>query len=153
MKRALLATAAVAGLAVMSLAAPAGIAADTPNATPQHVDDFQLTDHTRLAQHLHYFGYEPAIVIMSRSNGTAFSRTADADLQKLSDAYKAKGVVVWALDSNLADSRDAVAAEAAKENLTVPVLIDEQQLVGEQLNVQREGEVFVINPKTWTVAY
>ena len=137
----------------MSLAAPVGIAADTPNATPQHVDDFQLTDHTRLAQHLHYFGYTPAIVIMSRSNGTAFSRDADANLQKLSDAYKAKGVVVWALDSSIADSRDAVAATAAQENLTVPVLMDEQQLVGEQLKVKREGEVFVINPKTWTVAY
>lgn len=154
MKRALLATAAIlTGLAATGLAAPAGIAADTPNATPQHVDDFQLTDHTRLAQHLYYFGYTPAIVMMSRTNGSAYSRSADAQLQKLSDAYKAKGVVVWALDSNLTDSRDAVAAEAAKEGLTVPVLMDEQQLVGEQLGVLREGEVFVINPKTWAVAY
>src|SRR6185437_13495655 len=52
-----------------------------------------------------------------------------------------------------ADSRDAVAAQAAKEGLSVPVLMDEQQLVGEQLGVQRDGEVFVINPKTWAVAY
>ena len=153
MKRALLATAAaISGLTFAALAAPAGIAADTPNATPQHVDDFQLTDHTRLAQHLYYFNYTPAIVVMTRSNGGA-SRNADAALQKLSDAYTAKGVVVWGLDSNLADSRDAVAAEAAKEGLTVPVLMDEQQLVGESLGVQREGEVFVINPKTWAVAY
>jgi peroxiredoxin len=154
MKRALLATAAVlAGVAVAGIAAPVGLAADTPNATPQHVDDFQLTDHTRLAQHLYYFGYTPAIVMMTRSNGSAYSQKADAELQKLADAYKAKGVIVWALDSNLADSRDAVAAEAAKEGLSVPVLMDEQQLVGEQLGVQREGEVFVINPKTWAVAY
>ncbi|WP_372784918.1 redoxin domain-containing protein [Phenylobacterium sp.] len=153
MKRALLASAAVmAGVALAGLAAPAGNAADTPTATPQRVDDFQLTDHTRLAQHLYYFGYTPAIVVMTRSNGAA-ARTGDAALQKLSDAYKDKGVVVWALDSNLADSRDAVAAEAAKEGLSVPVLMDEQQLVGESLGVQREGEVFVINPKTWTVAY
>jgi peroxiredoxin len=151
MKRALLATAAVlSGVALASLAAPAGIAADTPSATPQHVDDFQLTDHTRLAQHLYYFNYTPAIVVMTRSNAAAGS---DAALQKLSEAYKAKGVVVWGLDSDLADSRDAVAAQVAKEGLDVPVLIDEQQLVGEQLGVQREGEVFVINPKTWTVAY
>jgi len=151
MKRALLATAAVlSGVALASLAAPAGIAADTPSATPQHVDDFQLTDHTRLAQHLYYFNYTPAIVVMTRSNAAAGS---DAALQKLSEAYKAKGVVVWGLDSDLADSRDAVAAQVAREGLDVPVLIDEQQLVGEQLGVQREGEVFVINPKTWTVAY
>jgi peroxiredoxin len=153
MRRALLASAAVvAGLAVAALAAPAGIAADMPNATPQHVDDFQLTDHTRLAQHLYYFGYTPAIVVMSRVNGAA-SSAGDAELQKLANAYKDKGVVVWALDSNLGDSRDAVAAVAAREGLTVPILMDEQQLVGEQLGVQREGEVFVINPKTWTVAY
>jgi peroxiredoxin len=158
MKRALLATAApiAAGLACLALAgfaAPAGLAAETPNATPQHVDDFQLTDHTRLAQHLYYFGYSPAIVVMTRTNGSAFSREASQALEKLNAAYKDKGVVVWALDSNLSDSRDAVAAEAAKQNLTVPILMDEQQLVGESLGVQREGEVFVINPKTWTVAY
>jgi len=154
MKSALLATsAAVVGLAVAAMAAPAGNAADTPNATPQHVDDFQLTDHTRLAQHLYYFGYTPAIVVMTRSNGSAYSRTADAALQKLNAAYKDKGVIVWALDSNLSDSREAVAAEVAKEGLSLPVLMDEQQLVGEALGVQREGEVFVINPKNWTVAY
>src|SRR6202012_5245446 len=154
MKRALFAAAAVSGLAAASLlAAPVGLAADTPNATPQHVDDFQLTDQTRLAQHLYYFGYTPAIVIMTRSNGTPVSKEASAALEKLNAAYKDKGVVVWGLDSNLANSRDAVAAEAAKQNLSVPILMDEQQLVGEQLGVQREGEVFVINPKTWTVAY
>jgi peroxiredoxin len=153
MKRALLATAAIAGLGIAAFAAPVGLAADTPNATPQHVDDFQLTDQTRLAQHLYYFGYTPAIVVMTRTNGTPVSKDASAALEKLNAAYKDKGVVVWALDSNLADSRDAVAAEAAKQGLIVPILIDEQQLVGEQLGVQREGEVFVINPKTWTVAY
>jgi peroxiredoxin len=151
MKRALFATAAtVAGLALAAFAAPA---ADTPNATPQHVDDFQLTDHTRLAQHLYYFNYTPAIVVMTRTNGSALSRDDSQALEKLNAAYKDKGVVVWAMDSTLADSRDAVAAEAAKQNLTVPILMDEQQLVGEQLGVKREGEVFVINPKTWTVAY
>ncbi|HEV7383944.1 MAG TPA: redoxin domain-containing protein, partial [Phenylobacterium sp.] len=155
MKRALWATSAavIAGVAMAGLAPVAGIAADTPTATPQRVDDFQLTDHTRLAQHLYYFGYTPAIVVMSRSNGTAYQRTGDAELQKLANAYKDRGVVVWALDSNLADSRDAVAAEEARRGLAVPVLIDEQQLVGESLGVQREGEVFVIDPKIWTVAY
>src|SRR5437899_7909250 len=124
MRRPLLATVvAVAGAAVAGLAAPAGIAAETPAATPQRVDDFQLTDHTRLAQHLYYYGYTPAIVLMTRSNGAA-SRASDAALQKLADDYKAKGVIVWALDTNLADSRDAVAAEAAKARLTVPVLMD-----------------------------
>ncbi|HEY0438387.1 MAG TPA: redoxin domain-containing protein, partial [Phenylobacterium sp.] len=148
----LIAGAAAAALTV-SLAAPAGVAADTPSATPQRVDDFQLTDQTRLAQHLYYFNYVPAVVIMTRTNGTAYSRAASAQLEKLNAAFKDQGVVVWALDSSLADSRDAVAAEAKAQGLSVPVLIDEQQLVGESLGVKREGEVFVINPKTWGVTY
>ena len=148
-----LSAAASALIVGLALAAPAG-GADAPSMPPpQRIDDFQLTDHTRLAQHLYYYGYTSAVVVMSRVNASAYSRAADARLQTLADAYKDKGVVVWALDSNPADSREAVAAEVAREGLRVPVLMDEQQLVGEQLGVQREGEVFVINPKTWTVAY
>ena len=32
-------------------------------------------------------------------------------------------------------------------------MADELQLVGRSLGVQQTGEVFVVNPKTWTVAY
>jgi len=157
MKRRLLTTSAIvaAGLAALTVgaAAPAGIAAETPTATPQRVDDFQLTDQTRLAQHLYYYNYVPAIMVMTRTNGSAFSRAAAAQLEKLNAEYKDQGVVVWALDSNLGDSRDSVAAEVKAQGLSVPVLMDEQQLVGESLGVRREGEVFVINPKGWSVAY
>jgi hypothetical protein len=55
---------------------------------------------------------------------------------------------------NSKDTRDAAAAEVASQKFTVPVLIDELQLVGEQLGVQREGEIFVIEPKAgFKVAY
>src|SRR4051794_17047342 len=68
MNRAFLAaTAAAIGLVAggigltqaVSASAPAG----TTAATPQRVDDFELTDQTRLAHRLYYFGYAPAIVI------------------------------------------------------------------------------------------
>lgn len=152
MTKSLLIAGAAAAALVVGLG-PAGMAAETPTATPQHVDDFQLTDQTRLAQHLYYFNYVPAIVVMTRANGSAFSRSASAALEKLNAEYKDQGVVVWAMDSSLGDSREAVAAEVKAQGLTVPVLMDEQQLVGESLGVRREGEVFVINPKTWSVAY
>jgi peroxiredoxin len=116
-------------------------------------DDFQLTDQTRTAQRLYYYSYAPAIVLMSQSNEGATSRASAAALEKLAAAYRDKGVVFFMVNSNLADHREATAAWAAKQATTVPVLMDEQQLVGEALGVQREGEVFVLDPKTWTVAY
>ena len=136
-----------AGVTLAGASAQVGRAADAPAVTPQRADDFQLTDHTRMAHRLYYYGYAPAIVLMS---GSARGAT---ELVKLDGAYKAKGVLTFIVDSNPGDSRDAVAAEAAKQGLSIPVLMDEQQLVGESLGVQREGEVFMINPKTWEVAY
>src|SRR6478735_4315150 len=122
MKRRLLTTSAIiaSGLAALtvSAAAPAGVAADTPSATPQHVDDFQLTDHTRLAQRLYYFNYVPAIVVMTRTNGSAVSKSASAQLEKLNAAYKDKGVIVWSMDSNVADTREAVSAEVKAQKLS-----------------------------------
>ena len=57
------------------------------------------------------------------------------------------------LNSNLQDSREAIAAEAKEFGIDIPILMDSNQLVGEALGVTRTAEVFVINPKTWQVVY
>jgi len=150
MHRSLLIAGAAAGALVVGFA-PSLNAAEPTAGTPQRVDDFQLTDQTRMHEHLYYYNYVPAVVIMTRVNGSAVSKANSQALEKLNAAYAQKGVVVWGLDSS--DSRDSVAAEAKAQNLTVPVLMDEDQLVGENLGVQREGETFVIEPKTWRVVY
>ncbi len=152
MKKALIA-ASVATVCAAFFGA-AGLQPSLAAGSVTRVDDFQLTDHTRLAHHLYYYKYAPAIVIMTRTNGTGFSRDASAELEKLQTAYKDKGVLFFMMDSKTADSRDAVAAEAAAQHITIPVLMDEYQLVGESLGVQREGEVFVIDPKNaFSIAY
>jgi peroxiredoxin len=154
MKRALFAAAAVAaiGFGIVQVAQSAAPVAASA-ATPAKVDNFQLTDQTLMAYELYYYKYTPAVVLMSRVNNSAYSKAASAELAKLEAAYRAKGVLVLMIDSNTADSRDAVAAEAKAQGITLPILIDEQQLVGEQLGLAKEGEVFVLDPKTWRVAY
>src|SRR5262249_53964552 len=105
--------------------------------------NFQLTDQTRLSHELYYFKDAKAVVLMSQANGSALSRTAAGELEKLQAAYKDKGVLFYMLNS--ADSRDKTAVEAKAQGYDIPVLMDELQHVGEQLGVQREGEVFVID--------
>jgi peroxiredoxin len=156
MKSALLVAAATACLAVAGVATVqvAGAAPATASSSaPAKIDNFQLTDHKLMAYELYYYKYLPAIVVMSRTNGSAYSTAATAELEKLNAAYKDKNVLFLMIDSNTADSRDAIAAEAAKQGVTLPILVDEQQLVGEQMGIKKEGEVLVINPKTWAVAY
>jgi len=121
-------------------------------ATPERVSDFQLTDTTRVAHRLSYYQYAPVIVLMSQKDGSPLSRAAAAELGRLQAAYKDKGVLFYMI--NASDGRDQAAAEAQANKFAVPVLMDDLQLVGEQMNIQREGEVFVLDPKdNFRIAY
>ena len=159
MKKRLMASAvAAAVLSAAGIAAlQSGIAAPTmsaPVTVATRADNFQLTDHTRLAHELHYFQYAPAIVIMSQSNGSKMSREAAVELEKTAAAYRSKGVLFYLMNSNLGQSREQAAAEAQRLKISMPILMDELQLVGESLGVQKDGEIFVINPqKNFEIAY
>jgi hypothetical protein len=150
MKRALMASTVAAALLGAAAIATVAIAAPAPTtvvSVPERADNFQLADQTRLAHELYYFKDAPAIVLMTQTNGSKLSRDAANELEKLQAAYKGKGALFYMLNSNLSDTRDKTAAEAKAQGFDIPVLLDEYQLVGEQLGVQREGEVFVIDVK------
>ena len=148
MKSALLAsTMAAAIVGVVALVSFSATAAPTTTvSTPERADNFQLTDTTRLAHELHYFKNAKAIVLMSQINGSDGSRKAAAQLEKIKASYPDKGVLFYMINSK--DTRDAAAIEVKKQGYDIPVLMDEMQLVGESLGVQREGEVFIVDPQS-----
>ena len=83
MKRTLLASTMVAAILGAAALGVSAIAAPTvTTSVPERADNFQLTDHTRLAHELHYFRDAKAIVMMSQINGTSVSRKAAAELEK-----------------------------------------------------------------------
>ncbi len=157
MKSVMMTTAAVAALAgFIGVTAVVAAPAPAPSlaAVPERAANFELTDHTRLSHELYYFKYASAIVLMSQTNGSKLSRDGASELAKLQAAYKDKGVLFYMINSNASNTRDAAAAEAKNQKFAVPVLMDDLQLVGEQLGIQREGEVFVLEPKSgFKVAY
>jgi hypothetical protein len=154
MKRILITTALAVVVAAAGVSTVIAAPAPTTGGAPERVGNFQLTDTTRLAHELHYFKYAPAIVLMSQTNGGKISREGAAALAKLQTAYKDQGVLFYMINSTQGQTREATAAEAKTQKFAVPVLMDELQLVGEELGVKREGEVFVIEPKSgFKVAY
>ena len=124
------------------------------SAKPATVDNFMLVDAQHLEAHeLYRLSDAKAIVLVSTGVGCPIARAMTPALKALRDKYAAQGVEVMLVDSNLQDSREAIAAEAKEYGIDVPILMDSNQLVGEALGVTRTAEVFVINPKTWAVAY
>lgn len=132
------------------------LAATTIAASATHalrVDNFVLLDHRGDAHELHYHRSASAVVLMVQGNGCPIVRNALSDFSALQQQFADQGVKFFMLNSNLQDHRATIAAEAEKYGISVPILDDETQLIGESLSLVRTGEILVLNPKTWEIAY
>lgn len=123
------------------------------SAVGMRVDDFQLIDETGTAHQLYYYDDAPAIVLMTQGNGCPIVRNAMPALREVRDAYADSGIKFLLLNSNIQDNRQSIAAESEEFGFDLPVLVDENQLVGESLGVTRTAEVFLIDSKTKTVVF
>ena len=126
---------------------------ETVAATPGVIDNFMLADTSYMGHELYRMSDAKVIVIVTHGNGCPIVRSMTPALMALKKEYAARGVQFLMLNSNVQDSRDAIVKETADYGLDIPVLMDANQLVGEQLGVTRTAEFFVIDPKTWKVAY
>jgi hypothetical protein len=132
---------------------PAEAAEASAAALPAKADNFMLADANLQSHELYRMADAPAIVIVTQANGDPASLSANKAVKTLRDRYGSKGVEFLMLNSNLQDSRDEILAEAKRHGYDIPIMLDTEQLVGEQLGVTRAAEMFVIQPKTWKVAY
>ena len=117
------------------------------------VDNFRLPDHQGGSRELYYLSDMKAVVLMAQGNGCEASRQAVPGLKTLRDQYRSQGVEVLLIDSNLNDTSAAIAKAATDQGIDMPILIDDTQLIGEALDLRRNGEVLVINPQGWKLAY
>src|SRR5262249_19843548 len=114
---------------------------------------FRLASADLQSYELYRMADAPAVVILTQANGCAASADAAKALQALKTQYKGKGGEFLMLNSTVGANYEAIAAEAAKAGTDIPVLMDEDQLVGENLGVTKAGEAIVLNPKTWQVTW
>ena len=119
----------------------------------ERVDNFRLLDQTGASHELYYLSDARAVVLMIYGNGCGIVQKSLPRLREIRDEYKARGVEFLLIDSNLQDNRNAVARESADFGNDLPILIDETQLIGEALGVDRTAEVFVVDPKNWRLVY
>src|SRR5262249_20286802 len=90
---------------------------------------------------------------MAHGNRCSSASKDEAAVQALAEKYRAQGVQTFLIDSNLTDSRDAVGQAMDQAKIGLPVLLDETQLIGESLALAKNGEVLVIDPQGWKLAY
>jgi hypothetical protein len=117
------------------------------------IDDFRLVDHAGQSHQLSYLSDTKAVVLIAQGNACAANARTLPDIKNLRDKYAAQSVAFLMINSNLGESRDQIAATAGKQGIDLPILIDDTQLIGESLGLRHNGEVLIVDPRNWTLAY
>ena len=144
--------ASIMNIAVKGLVLALNFSLATPTLANERIGDFALLDDQGKFHQLSYYGDYRAVAVLI----SGLSSEADQEqLSAFAAAAKAHSdnVVFWVLNPN--PSTDRVAARAALDNQQVdlPVLMDESQLVAKNLSAKAYGEVLVLNPQTTTLMH
>lgn len=117
------------------------------------VGNFKLLDHEGKAHELYYYDDARAIVIMIHGNGCPIVRNSLKDYEALAKKYRLKNVRFFYLNANLQDNRDSISEEVSSWGVSLPVLIDDTQIVGRELNLSRTAEILIIEPRRKEIVY
>src|SRR5689334_7658884 len=133
----------LAGVSALGLAACSG-SEPAAKLVGAQVDNFMLVDQTGMGNILRYDTHTPAVVLASYVNGDKTSQEAAKALQALKE--KNPGLVIQLINSSNDDTRETIAAEAKAQNISLPILDDEFQLIGSSLGKDENA-----NPIGFTV--
>ena len=132
-------------------------ACQTPAPDPEPIDmtvkNFGLYDHNNEFHRLYYYDDAEAIVLYVQGNSCPIVRKSIRTIETIKKDYESKGVKFFMINSNLQDTRESIAREADEFDISIPILVDEDQLVAEIMDIHITAETFVLDPNNWNVIY
>lgn len=140
-------------LATVSAVLAAQAHASTPQAGPTVVGDFGLIDHRGVQHQLSRLGNNKAVVIISQANSCQESVNQLPKYKLMRTQWEKKGVHFLMLNADNKDTLDSVRRTASVYDIDFPIMKDEAQLVAEDLNITKAGEIVVVNPESRRVLY
>ncbi len=112
----------------------------------REVADFRLVDvRTGLPVALADFGDRRAVVLAFSGVDCPLGNLAMPRLVRLAETYRDRGVAVLALNANAHDTAEQIVANAREHGVGFPVLKDAGNAVADRLQVERIGEVLVLD--------
>lgn len=123
----------------------------TAHAGPR-VGDFSLLDQNGNFHHMAWYDDHKAIAFLVQLNGSEQTHAAAADYARMQSRFDADGVEFMMLNP-VGESRDSIKQELESLALQVPVLIDDAQIISEAMGVDKSGEAFLFDPRSFEVIY
>ena len=134
----------VATLAVCASAFAAG--EDTPAAAiGSTVADFKLSDAEGKERTLASLAGAKGTVLIFVSTRCPVSNAYNERMEKLAQEMKARGVNVVGINSNVAETREAIKSHAAERGLSFAILKDEGNRIADRLGAGVTPEAFLLD--------
>lgn len=116
-----------------------------PPAIGATIADFSLPDASGKEHTLASLAGKNGSVLIFMAVQCPVSNAYNERMEKLAQGYKAKGINVIGINSNVGDSADAVKAHAVEKNLTFVILKDAGNKIADRLGASVTPEAYFID--------
>ena len=116
-----------------------------PPAIGATIEDFTLPDGDGKEHSLNSLKGKTGSVLIFVATKCPVSNAYNERMEKLAQDYKARGVNVIGINSNVAETAEAVKAHAATNNLTFPILKDAGNKIADKLGATVTPEVYFLD--------
>lgn len=141
----LLASLLVVASAVFATATRAEGEVPAPPAIGATIEDFTLPDADNKEHSLKSLAGKNGTVLLFISVQCPVSNAYNERMAKLAEDYKAKGIAVIGINSNVAEDAAAVKAHAAQHNLNFPILKDPGNKIADKLGATVTPEAYFLD--------
>ncbi len=125
-----------------------------PNAiADSRINDYALYDASGDFHRLSRYNDSKAIVLWVQGNGCPIVRNAITDFNAIVKDYSEKGITFFMLNSNTQDDRKETMKESTDFNFSVPVLMDQWQIIADELDIKITSEAIILHPTTREILF
>lgn len=121
--------------------------APAPPAIGSTIEDFTLPDVTGADRSLKSLAGKNGTVLLFIAVQCPVSNAYNERMEKLAQDYKAKGIAVVGINSNVAEDADAVRGHAAENKLSFPILKDPSNKIADKLGASVTPEAYFLDAK------
>lgn len=118
------------------------------------ISDFTLQDINGKTHQLSQYADKKGVVLLIQGNGCPIVRHAMSTFRLIRDKYEKKGFAFLLINPQTQDTPNSINKEATQFNFAdFTILNDTSQLVSESLDVDRTGEVFLVDAKNMQLLF
>lgn len=119
----------------------------------ERIGDFALLDQHGYFHQMSWYDNQKAIALLVQVNDSSTDPNAVPAFAALEARYAEQGIEFFLLNPSGLKNRDAVAQQMQRLGVSLPVLMDDAQLISEALGVDRSGEVLIYNPQSFMLEF